>query len=427
MTRRVRQSLGSLEFATTVFLPFAAGHFLSYVLRSINAILAPPLTADLSLDAGQIGVLTSTYFLSFAVAQLPVGIALDRYGPAKVQIVLLTVAATGCILFSFAEGFGSAFVARALMGLGLSACFMGSLKAVSDWLPSSRMPSMNGYLLAIGGLGAIAATVPAQMLVDTVGWRGMFAGIAGMIVATGLIIGFATPEPTSRFRRTTPTLRSLLEVYADPAFRRTISVALVPHTVFFAIQGLWLASWLKDVASLDASETAAFLLAGTGAMTVSTLLVGKLTERLVAGGLKALDVAGAGLCLFAIVQAVLVLGGRPSPMFIALGFPTFGAFAGLEFAIVAQSVPPTLTGRASTSLNLLVFTGSFLVQAGFGAVLALWTPNPDGSYPEIAYRAAFATLLILQLPGLLAWAADLVQRGLSVRRGAVITRPPEAP
>jgi MFS family permease len=78
-------------FFLLVFAPFAAGHFISYVLRTINAVLAATLAGDLSLDAWQVGMITSAYFFAFALAQLPVGLALDRYGPRRVQPLLLVV------------------------------------------------------------------------------------------------------------------------------------------------------------------------------------------------------------------------------------------------------------------------------------------------------------------------------------------------
>src|SRR5450830_174837 len=64
-----------------VFLPFALGHFLSSLMRTVNATLAPQLVASLALTPGQLGLLTSAFFLAFALAQLPVGMALDRWGP----------------------------------------------------------------------------------------------------------------------------------------------------------------------------------------------------------------------------------------------------------------------------------------------------------------------------------------------------------
>ena len=81
-----------------IFIPFAAGYFLSYLFRSTNAIIAPQLTSEVGLDAGDLGFLTATYFLTFSLFQIPLGILLDRYGPRKVQTLLLLFAAGGAVL-----------------------------------------------------------------------------------------------------------------------------------------------------------------------------------------------------------------------------------------------------------------------------------------------------------------------------------------
>jgi sugar phosphate permease len=78
-----------------VLLPFAGGYFLSYFYRTINAVIASELSSSMQLRASDLGLLTAVYFLSFAAMQLPVGVALDRYGPRRVQGVLLVVAAIG--------------------------------------------------------------------------------------------------------------------------------------------------------------------------------------------------------------------------------------------------------------------------------------------------------------------------------------------
>ena len=57
---------------------FAAGYLLSYLYRSVNAVISPELTRDLALAPGTLGLLTSAYFIAFALVQLPAGIFLDR-------------------------------------------------------------------------------------------------------------------------------------------------------------------------------------------------------------------------------------------------------------------------------------------------------------------------------------------------------------
>ncbi|GAA4672008.1 hypothetical protein GCM10025794_21030 [Massilia kyonggiensis] len=91
-------------------------------------------------------------------------------------------------------------------------------------------------------------------------------------------------------------------------------------------------------------------------------------------------------------------------------FTLVGTITGIEYAIVAQSLPRTLTGRAATCLNLLIFIGAFLVQAGFGLIVGLWRPDAAGHFPALAYRVAFGVLVALQMPGLLGYFHDFLRR-----------------
>jgi MFS family permease len=107
-----------------VLLPFAAGYYLSYLFRTINALISAQLGSDLALGAAELGLLTAVYFLAFAAIQLPVGIMLDRYGPRRVQSALLLAAAAGAAIFGFADGLVMLIVGRALVGLGVAAALI---------------------------------------------------------------------------------------------------------------------------------------------------------------------------------------------------------------------------------------------------------------------------------------------------------------
>ena len=118
----------NIQKFTFIFLPFACGYFLSYLYRSTNAVLAPYLSNDLSINAEQLGLITSAYFLTFGLFQLPLGVLLDKFGARKVQSILFLVAATGAILFSLGNDVWSLVIARGLIGLGVSGALMGLLK-----------------------------------------------------------------------------------------------------------------------------------------------------------------------------------------------------------------------------------------------------------------------------------------------------------
>lgn len=176
---------------------------------------------------------------------------------------------------------------------------------------------------------------------------------------------------------------------------------LLPHTVFFGIQGLWIGRWLSDVAHFSDAAVAYLLYLSMAAVIFGAIAVGMLTEWAGRRGVKPLDVAAVGIGVFVLVQAAIVCNYAPSYQMLAVLFTLVGTITGIEYAIVAQSMPAALTGRAATCLNLLIFVGAFLVQAGFGVVLGLWTPDAAGHYPALAYRVAFGALVCLQLPGLL--------------------------
>ena len=131
-----------------VAVPFIAGYYVSYVYRMVNAVLAPTLAQEFGLTAGGLGLLSSVYFFAFAVVQLPFGVLLDRFGPRRVNAILLLVAAAGGTWFAHAETAAAAIAARAIIGVGVSVCLMASFTAFVLWYPPERLATMNAIAAA---------------------------------------------------------------------------------------------------------------------------------------------------------------------------------------------------------------------------------------------------------------------------------------
>jgi predicted MFS family arabinose efflux permease len=383
-----------------VFLPFALGHYLSSLLRNVNAVLASHLVGALALTPGELGLLTSAFFFAFALVQLPVGIALDRFGPRRVQLVMMLVGSVGALLFAHGESFGQLLLARAVMGFGLGGCFMAAVKAVSTWIAPNRLPSVHGYLIAVGGLGAASATMPVRLALDYLEWRGLFVVLAGLVACCGLLVALLYPRTEGPSPNRGPLGEALRQVLRAPVFRTTASLVLVPHAVFFGIQGLWIGRWLTDAARFPDHAVAYLLYMGMASVIFGAIAVGMITEWAGRRGVAPLDVAAAGITLFLLVQAAFVAGYQPSYQMLSVLFTLVGTITGIEYAIIAQSMPRELTARAATCLNLLIFIGAFVVQAGFGLLIGLWPLDAGGHAPAVAYQVGFAVLLLVQLPGL---------------------------
>lgn len=139
-----RDSPGALQLLLRVFLPFAFVYFLSYIMRGVNAVIFPYLERDLSLTAADLGLLTSAFFLFFAICQPLLGVALDRYGPRRLQAALMTVAAFGSMLFALVTSLPQLVLARGLIGLGFAGGLMAAMKAITLWYPVRRWGLVTG-------------------------------------------------------------------------------------------------------------------------------------------------------------------------------------------------------------------------------------------------------------------------------------------
>lgn len=400
----VARPLSQFAILMMVLLPFALAHGLSNLFRTVNAVVYTDLSADLSLAGGSLGLLTGAYFLSFALAQLPVGVALDRYGPRKVQGPLLLISAIGAILFGQAQTLTELVVARGLIGLGVAGSMMAALKAGSQWLPADRMPTLTSGLLVVGGLGSMMSTAPVQTALGHTDWRGLFIALAFVTVGIAALIHLTVPDHARKPQATklVDMVKSVGQLYQAQSFWRVALYSLVAHASCIAIQGLWLGPWLRDVGGLSRADAADGLFLVTAAMMAGSVFFGWLTAALRKRGYGPKLACGLGLWLFAACQLLMVAGVDLPPVLLAMGFSFFGISASMNFAIVAQSVPSHLTGRVSTAFNLLVCLLAFGLQWGLGALLSQW-PSEGGHYAAGAYQAAFGLCLLLQVPGLLLW------------------------
>ena len=402
MTILAAAAPGPLRILATVLLPFAAGYFCSYLLRAVNAVVAPDLVAAVGLSAGDLGLLTAAYFLSFALLQVPLGVALDRWGPRRVQAALLATAMVGILLFSQAETRATLFIARAVIGFGMAGGLMASLKAITMWVPRERWPLVNGCFMAMGGLGALAATAPAEAMLHIVDGRGLFVGLAVMTGIAAVLILLLVPEkPAARPPgRLADQFAAVGRIYRDPFFWRITPAAVTTLGITMAIQTLWAGPWLRDVGGLGREATAAYLFAIAAAMTAGFALSGVVTDLLVRRGVALTRILGGALILLVGVQTLLTFQvAAPSlALWVLFGLLSNGAI--VFFPILNRHFPPELVARVNTATNLLNFGIGFAAQAAIGWIIDLW-PAVDGRYPPEAYRWAFATMLGFQVVALL--------------------------
>lgn len=387
-----------LRITAIVLFPFACGYLLSYLLRAVNAIVAPDLVATFHLSAAELGLLTAAYLAAFCLFQLPLGILFDRYGPRRVQAVMLAIAAGGCALFAVATGFGMLVLARATIGFGFAGGLMAGFKASSVWVPLHRRSLANTTIMSFGGLGIVIATAPTEFIVDLVGWRATFLIFAAAILAGSAFIFLTVPEhPTSTSSTSLPTqLDELLKILKTPMFWRIAPLLASTAGSQIAIQTLWAGPWFRDVMGLARDDVARHLLWVAMAFMAGILSVGIVADRLGRRSISPISVMlGAQLVYFA-AQAVII--ARLPDLVVPAWLMTAatGQVAILAYPWLAEHVGNQLAGRSNAAVNFAIFAVAFAVQYLIGVIIGLF-PAASSGYPPDSYSWAFGTFLVLQL------------------------------
>lgn len=379
-----------------VLAVFSLGFLVSYLFRGVNLGFAPHLTRELGLNAGDLGLLTSFYFLGFACAQLPAGILLDRYGPRRTEAVMLLVAVAGSMVFALAPGMAVLAAGRLLIGVGVSVCLGATIQALSMWFPLSRMPLLNGVVMAIGGLGAVLVGAPLSWLLSLTDWRTVSMGLTCISLAMAVLLWFGVPDkPRAGKESLREQLRGTRQILASERFWRVVPLTLLNQGVFMAVQTLWVGAFLRDVVGFDPASSAQLVSVIGFAMMAGCVGAGWAARHLERIGVSLYAFAGTGMTAFIVVQMLLMAQVPLPPVLLWVAYGVFGSSGILTYAVLARSFPDALIGRATTALTLTVFLSTFACQVGVGFVLDLW-PATGGHYPKVAHLTAWAGLVALQ-------------------------------
>ncbi|MDP6574041.1 MAG: MFS transporter [Rhodospirillales bacterium] len=389
---------GGVRAFVVVVLPFSCGYYVSYLYRSVNAVIAPQLVAEFGLDAADLGFLTAAYFFSFGVVQLPLGVVLDRYGPRTVLAVLLAIAAAGSVLFGVGNSMFALVAGRSLIGLGVSATMMGSFKAITLWFPQGRWPVINGVFMAMGGAGAMSATTPIEALLAFTDWRGIFLAMAAVTAGVAVLILLVVPERRDEAEadQQVGQIEGLKVIYRDRFFWRVAPLTFICQATQLAILGLWSGPWLRDVAGLDRGGVATSLFIIAAGLTLGFAGLGLLANLAERCGMALIRFTGTGILVMMAALAAIVFEAAPGSVWPWFIFGFMSNVAVLNLPVLSRYFPLSYSGRVFTSVNLFVILGAFAVQSGIGAIIDLWPVTAHGGYDREAYRVAFGAMLGLE-------------------------------
>ncbi|HWV41813.1 MFS transporter [Pseudorhodoplanes sp.] len=396
---------------TVVLVMALAGiYMVSQFLRNSVGVIAPNLATELNLSASEVGLLSSVFFFSFAAAQIPLGVALDRYGPRRCMLVCAGIAIVGTLMFAAVASPFWLTVARVLMGLGSSCYLMAPLALYAKRFPPDRFATLVGVQLGLGTVGTLLATAPFAFAVALIGWRMSFVVIAGMVVAAAILVSVVVKDDKDGTPRARETLRDSLKgtlaAIRVPSFWPVFAVQLASYSSFVVVVGLWGGPYLTHIYGYSLTERGNMLFVAVLAQIVGSMLWGP-SDRLFNSYKIPILI---GLLLTAATLGLAAIVGIFSPIALFLWFVAIGLFPAVLSVVIANGkslFPPVLVGRGMTLMNMGTMGGVFVSQSVTGAVIDLFPITTEG-YALNAYRAVFGFQAVFILLTLLIflWARD---------------------
>jgi sugar phosphate permease len=379
-----------------IFLVFLLAYTMSQFFRSFLAVIAPELTVELNLSPGDLGLMSAAWFAAFAIAQFPVGWALDRFGPRRTVSLGMMAAVAGALVCARAQGLSGGIMAMTLIGIGCAPIYMGALYIFGRVFAADRFALLASWMLAFGSGGSLLATTPLAVATEQIGWRTTFVGIAAITALSGVLVALLIKDPP-------PVAKPVAGRSGFDEFRDLLSIralwpllplVAVSYAVVIAERGVWVGTYLAEVYGLAPVPrgNAVFLIAAT--TIAGTFVIGAI-DRYV--GRKTLVAIGSGVACALFVSLWI---WPTLPLSTAVGaIALIGAFGTTYAVLMAHGrtfLPDHLLGRGITLLNFTFMTGTALVQLVSGQVVdALKAAGKSSADVFATLHLGFGVVLML--------------------------------
>ncbi|PLM59650.1 MFS transporter, partial [Klebsiella pneumoniae] len=186
--RRSRRRIGILAL-------LAIGTMINYLDRTVLGIAAPKLTAELGIDPAIMGILFSAFAWTYALAQIPGGLFLDRFGNKVTYFLSLTLWSLFTLFHGMAVGLKTLLLCRFGLGISEAPCFPVNSRVVSAWFPQQERAKATA-VYTVGEYLGLACFAPLLFwIMDGFGWRVLFVSVGAVGILFALVWWRCYREP----------------------------------------------------------------------------------------------------------------------------------------------------------------------------------------------------------------------------------------
>lgn len=362
------------------------------------------------IDASRIAVFTAVQLAVYSIAQIPVGLLIDRFGSRKVLVTGAVIMAVGQIILGLTTSYGVAIGARVLIGAGDASAFLSAMRLLPYWFPARMTPLFGQLTAGIGQLGQFISAVPFLALLNAQGWTTAFVslGAVGILVALAAGVAIADapegsdsdgpgddehtkkdpPRPRSSF---TTTLKTVLRhPVAWQAF--FIHWAGMLNQIVFTL--LWGVPLMTLGMGLSSAQVGVVLTINTIASVCASFILGPISQR--AGRNR--DIAAIGLVsIIGLAWIIFLLPAEPRSMaaviVLNIVMALFTPTSNFGFDNVRARVERRYVATATGLGNMGGFIAGMVAAQLVG--LSLDTTSAGADYGWSDFRSAWVIVLAI--------------------------------
>lgn len=379
-----------------------------FLLRVSPNVMHDELVSDFMMDASLFGTMVAFYFWSYAIVQLPLGVALDRFGAGKLMTIATFICAFSCHLFASTTSFYVASFALFLMGLGSACGFLGSIKLGTIWFPPSHVARVIAIILVFGTIGAGLGGAPLSALTDMIGWQSTMhlLGVIGLSLGIMMYFVIGRYKDPIIYEPTTNILSGLKEILSKPQAWFISLYGMLMYVPINVLGVAWGVPYLLSAYGITEQAAASVITTmfigaaiGSPVFTYYSDKIKKRSTPMVVGALLAL-----------VVNCVILMPNIPLIMMYGLFFLAGFAYTAksLSFISICEIMPKTSSGVAVGFINTVTMANGAFFLPFIGTMLDFYSKggvvSQEGVYSHWDYRFALSIIPIsIFFSALLVW------------------------
>ncbi|PIZ34270.1 MAG: MFS transporter [Alphaproteobacteria bacterium CG_4_10_14_0_8_um_filter_37_21] len=402
MTKRT--SLAWVIWATAAFF-----YFYEMLLRVSPGVMTQELMETFYVSSTSLGLLSSFYYYSYNVLQLPCGIIIDRIGPRAIVTASCFLCAMGAGLFYSTDSLAVAKAARFIMGMGSACAFISTLKLTAAWFPVSQFAIVTGFTVMLGKLGGASQAIMSPV-VSNYGWRTLYLSLFVIgIIATIMCFLFIKNKPDGKITKEKESPTTAADILRVMKNKQVWCIGFVGGLMYIPITGfgeLWSVPFLTRVCDINnamASKITGLLYLG---FSIGSPLFAALTKK-IKSHVKVMIIS----CTSAlIIFSIICYAAQLLPLYLVATLYCLGgaSIAGqvLTFTVAKENTSIALSGTTVGFTNMLVMLSAIICQPLIGWVLdknwtGLLSETGIRIYDKSAYQIASLSIPVGMLMCLL--------------------------